>query len=52
MKGLRETVNVITVIELSAKIASIYIQYSRGIKYAAEDIDRLQNEIKNLQNVL
>jgi hypothetical protein len=43
---------VIAVVELSAKVASVCVQYSRGVKHATEDIDRLQVEVKSLQNVL
>jgi hypothetical protein len=52
MAGLREAANMIAVIELSAKVASVCVKYSRGIKHAAEDIDRLQGEVKGLQDVL
>jgi hypothetical protein len=52
MAGLGEAASVIAVIELSAKIASICVQYSREVKHAAEDIGRLQGEVKSLQYVL
>lgn len=52
MEGLGGAASVITVIELSAKVASVCVQYSRGVKHAAEDIDRLQGEVKSLQDVL
>jgi Fungal N-terminal domain of STAND proteins len=52
MEGLGVAASVIAVIELSAKITSVCVQYSRGVKHAAEDIDRLQDEVKSLQDVL
>lgn len=52
MEGLGVAASVITVIELSAKIASVCVQYSRGVRHAAEDIDRLQHEVKSLQDML
>jgi conjugal transfer/entry exclusion protein len=52
MEGLGVAASVLTVIELSAKIASVCVQYSRQVKHAAEDIDRLQGEVKSLQDML
>jgi conjugal transfer/entry exclusion protein len=52
MEGLGGAASVITVIELSAKITSACVQYSRGVKHAAEDINQLQDEVKSLQDVL
>ena len=52
MEGLGVAASVIAVIELSAKVASVCAQYSHKVKHAAEDIDRLQSEVKSLQDLL
>jgi hypothetical protein len=52
MEGLGVAASVITVIELSAKVASVYLEYSHAVKNAAKDIDRLQSEVTSLQDVL
>jgi hypothetical protein len=52
MEGLGVAANVIAVVELSAKVASVCVQYSRAVKHAAKDIDRLQSELKGLQDLL
>jgi Fungal N-terminal domain of STAND proteins len=45
-------VRVFSVIELSAEVGSVCVQYSHEVKHAAEDVDRLQSEVKSLQSVL
>jgi hypothetical protein len=45
-------VSVITIIELSAKVASVCIKYFRAVKNAAKDINWLLNELKSLQDML
>jgi hypothetical protein len=52
MEGLGTVASVIAVIELSAKISLICIEYSRAVKDAAKDITRLQVELKSLHDVL
>jgi Fungal N-terminal domain of STAND proteins len=52
MEGLGIATSVIAVIELSAKISSVCVQYSRAVKDATKDISRLQGELKSLQDVL
>jgi hypothetical protein len=52
MEGLGVAANVIAVIELSAKVASACLEYSHAVKHAAKDINRLQGEVKSLQDVL
>jgi uncharacterized protein YaaN involved in tellurite resistance len=52
MEGLGVAANVIAVIELSAKVASVCLEYSHAVKNAAKDIDRLQSEVTSLQDVL
>jgi hypothetical protein len=41
----------IAVVDLSAKISSLCIQYGREVKNAAADIERLRKEIASLQGV-
>ena len=52
MEGLGIAASVIAVIELSAKIFSVCVEYSRTVKDATKDISRLQGELKSLQDVL
>lgn len=52
MEGLGAAASVIAVIELSAKVASACLKYSYAVKHAAKDIDRLQGEVRSLQDVL
>ncbi|KAI0014441.1 hypothetical protein F4779DRAFT_11125 [Xylariaceae sp. FL0662B] len=40
-----------TVIELSAKIASLCLKYSKGVRHAKDDIDRVNKEVINLKRV-
>ncbi|KAL6406380.1 vegetative incompatibility protein HET-E-1 [Ilyonectria robusta] len=51
MEGLGVAVNVITVVELSVKVASLCLQYAKDVKNAAADIERLQKEVTNLHKV-
>lgn len=50
MEGLGVAANAIAVVELSAKIASLCLQYSKGVKNAKHDIARLRREVVGLQN--
>jgi hypothetical protein len=52
MDGLSLAANIIAVIELSAKVASLCAEYSTAVKNARSDIKRLQNELSNLEAVL
>ncbi|OLN83266.1 Vegetative incompatibility protein HET-E-1-like protein 7 [Colletotrichum chlorophyti] len=49
MEGLGIAVNVIAVVDLSAQIASICLQYSTDVKNARDDIARVIQEIDNLK---
>ncbi|EXL39519.1 hypothetical protein FOCG_17876 [Fusarium oxysporum f. sp. radicis-lycopersici 26381] len=42
--------SVIAVVDLSAKVLSLCLQYSREVKNAKDDIDRLHNEVAVFQN--
>ena len=52
MDGLGVAANVIAVIELSAKIASVCIQYSLAVKHAKAEIERLRGEVDSLTGLL
>jgi hypothetical protein len=51
MEILGVAANVIAVVDLSAKISSLWVQYGREVKNAAADIERLRKEIASLQGV-
>ena len=52
MEGLGAAASVIAVVELSAKVAAVCVEYSRAVKNAAKEIAQLLNELKSLQDVL
>ncbi|GAB1318169.1 Vegetative incompatibility protein HET-E-1 [Madurella fahalii] len=52
MEGVGSAASVITVIELSAKVASLCIQYSSAVKNARSDIERFQGELERLKTTL
>jgi hypothetical protein len=52
MEGLGVVANVITVVEMSAKIASLCVQYSLAVKHSKADIERLRGEVNRLTDLL
>ncbi|OAQ62508.1 vegetative incompatibility protein HET-E-1 [Purpureocillium lilacinum] len=50
MEGLGVAASVIAVVELSAKVASLCLEYSKGVKNAKDDIARLRTEVVGLQS--
>ncbi|KAF1965830.1 hypothetical protein BU23DRAFT_626770 [Bimuria novae-zelandiae CBS 107.79] len=50
--GLSGAASVIAVIDISAKVASLCFQYSVAVKHAKGDIERLQQKVNNINNVL
>lgn len=52
MEGLGIAANVIAVIELSAKVASLCLEYSSAVKRAKSDIQRLLHELGTLKITL
>ena len=52
MDGLGVAANVIAVIELSAKIASVCIQYFLAVKHSKAEIERLRGEVDSLTGLL
>ncbi|KAK3990707.1 vegetative incompatibility protein HET-E-1 [Cladorrhinum sp. PSN332] len=52
MEGVGAAASIIAVIELSAKVASLCVQYSSAVKNAKPDIERLQGELQGLETTL
>jgi Fungal N-terminal domain of STAND proteins len=52
MDGLSAAANVIAVVDICAKIASLCFQYSVAVKNAKEDIGRLQRKVNDIKDVL
>jgi phage host-nuclease inhibitor protein Gam len=52
MEGLGVAANVIAVIDLSAKVASLCFQYLTAVKDAKKDIERLQAEVGQVGDIL
>jgi len=52
MDGLGAAASVVAVVELSAKIASLCVEYSRAVKHAKDDIERLRREVGSLAEFL
>jgi len=52
MDGLSGAASVIAVVDISAKIASLCLQYSVAVKNAKEDIERLQRKVNDIKDVL
>jgi hypothetical protein len=51
MDGLSGAASVIAVVDLSAKIASLCFQYYKDVKNAGDDINRLSQEVTNLNTI-
>ncbi|KAL0942293.1 Vegetative incompatibility protein HET-E-1-like protein 7 [Colletotrichum truncatum] len=51
MEGLGVAANVIAVVDLSAKVASICLQYSKDVKNARDEIMRVEKELNTLKYV-
>ena len=52
MEVVGSAANVIAVINLSAKIVSICLQYSRDVRHANADIERFKLEVDSVTNLL
>jgi hypothetical protein len=52
MDAVGAAASIIGIVELTAKLASVCLEYSRAVKNANKDINRLYIELKNLQNVV
>jgi hypothetical protein len=51
MEGLGVAANIVAVVELSAKVASLCLDYSIAVKDAKQDITHLQTKVKELEEV-
>ncbi|KAH7111896.1 hypothetical protein B0J13DRAFT_516027 [Dactylonectria estremocensis] len=51
MEAIGVAANVIAVVDISIKVASLCVQYAKDVKNAAADIERLKNEVANLEGV-
>ncbi|KAL2193606.1 quinon protein alcohol dehydrogenase-like superfamily [Corynascus similis CBS 632.67] len=49
MEGLGAAASVVAVIELAAKVSSLYLEYSSAVKSARSDIERLRKQTKNIE---
>ena len=52
MDGLSAAASLISVIELSARITSLCLQYSAAVKDAKKDIEHFQRKVADLRGVL
>jgi hypothetical protein len=52
MDGLSGAASIIAVVEISAKVVSLCLQYSAAVKDARKDIERLQRKVTDIKNVL
>ncbi|XEU94717.1 hypothetical protein FSHL1_000001 [Fusarium sambucinum] len=52
MEGLGAAANIITVIDLSAKVATLCFQYCKDVCSAREDIERVRNQVDHLATAL
>ncbi|KAJ0306108.1 hypothetical protein Brms1b_010559 [Colletotrichum noveboracense] len=52
MEGVGVAANVIAVVDLSAKVASLCFQYSKEVAGARADIQRLRTQVEHLETVL
>ncbi|KAF2030377.1 vegetative incompatibility protein HET-E-1, partial [Setomelanomma holmii] len=52
MDGLSGAASVIAVIDISAKIGSLCFQYSKAVKEAKDDIERVQRKVGDIERIL
>ncbi len=52
MDGVSAAASIITIIDLSARLARVCFQYSVAVKEAKKDIDRLQKAVTGIKDVL
>jgi predicted RNase H-like nuclease (RuvC/YqgF family) len=52
MEGLSGVASVIAVIDISAKVLSLFFQYSVAVKDAKKDIERIQRKVTDIKAVL
>ena len=52
MDGVSSTASVIAVIDVSAKVVALCFQYSVAVKNASNDVQRLQEKVKDIRIIL
>lgn len=52
MDGVSAAASVIAVIDISVKVAALCFQYSAAVKDAKKDVERLQQKVVDIRNVL
>lgn len=52
MEGLGVVANIIAVVDLSAKVATLCFQYSKDVSSARADIERLRSQVEHLATAL
>ncbi|OAF98603.1 uncharacterized protein CC84DRAFT_1234386 [Paraphaeosphaeria sporulosa] len=52
MDGLSGAASVIAVIDISAKIVSLCLQYSKAVRGAKDDIERVQGKVSDITHIL
>jgi hypothetical protein len=52
MDGLSGVASVIAILDISAKITSLCVQYSIAVKDAKDDIERMQRKISDITHIL
>ncbi|KAM0362981.1 hypothetical protein ACHAPK_011328 [Fusarium culmorum] len=52
MEGIGVAANIIAVVDLSTKVATLCFQYSKDVSSARRDIERLRNQVKHLAATL
>ena len=52
MDGLSGAASVIAVVDIAAKVATLCAQYSVAVKHAKGDIERLQQKVNNIKDVV
>lgn len=51
MEGIGAAASIIAIVELSAKVASVILQYSKDVKNAGDDIHRLRKAVTDLKKM-
>ena len=52
MDGLSGVASIIAVIDISAKVAALCLQYASAVKDASNDIQRLQKKVEDVRSIL
>ena len=52
MDGVSAAASIIAIIEISAKVAALCVQYSVAVKNAGSDVQRLQGKVEDIGTIL